>query len=393
MRGAFQIARLFGIPVQIHWTFGLMLLGIAYLSYSRGLDWSGTAQITLFFVALFVCVVFHEFGHALTARRFGVNTRDIILSPIGGVARLDRLPDTPFQEFLVAVAGPVVNIGIALGVLPYILLQPQTRQQLFNVFDPNSNVFFIHLSFLDYFFFGIFLLNITLAGFNLLPAFPMDGGRILRALLSLRLGRIRATRLATYVGQAIAVLFILWGIFDGNLLIPFIGLFVFITAAGENRMVQMDGILEQHQVKDIVRRFYTRIYLQDTMERPVEELTHGLEHNFLVFDEWQNLAGTLSEDQLMKAVRKKDFGSPVSLYLHRGSEGLLPADDLRSAVQKLQSNEVGILPVYEGGELIGVVDTQSINNFLAIQQQRQRQGKKKSSAPRLARKGALTGEA
>ncbi len=392
MRGAFQIARLFGIPVQLHWTFGLMLVGIAYFSYSRGLDWSGTAQVTLFFVALFVCVVFHEFGHALTARRFGVHTRDIILSPIGGVARLDRLPDTPFQEFLVAVAGPVVNIGIALGVLPYILLQPQTRQQLYNVFDPNSNVFFINLSFLDYFLFGIFLLNITLAGFNLLPAFPMDGGRVLRALLSLRLGRIRATRLATYIGQAMAVLFILWGIIDGNLLIPFIGLFVFITAAGENRMVQMDGILEQHQVKDIVRRFYTRIYLQDTMERPVEELTHGLEHNFLVFDEWQNLVGTLNEDQLMKAVRKKDFGSPVSRYLRRGSEGLLPADDLRSAVQKLQGNEVGILPVYEGGELIGVIDTQSINNFLAIQQ-RQKKDKKKSSFPRMARKGALTGEA
>mgnify|MGYP006282937243 CR=1 FL=1 len=376
MRGAFQVARFFGIPVQVHWTFGLMLVGIAYLSYSRGLDWSGTAQFTLFFIVLFICVIFHEFGHALTARRFGVNTRDIILSPIGGVARLDKLPDSPIQEFLVAVAGPVVNIAIALSVLPYILLQPQTRQQLINIFDPNSNVFFINLSFLDYFLFGVFLLNITLAGFNLLPAFPMDGGRILRALLSIRLGRIKATRLSTYIGQGIAVLFVIWGILDGNLLIPFIGLFVFVTAAGENRMVQMDSLLEQYQVKALLRRFYTRIYVQDPMERPVEELTHGLEHNFLVFDEWQNLVGTLSEEQLMKAVERKDFGSPVSAYLHPGIDAVVSDDNLRTAVQKLQSGEYGILPVFEKNALVGVVDAQSINNFIAIQKGRQKDKKK-----------------
>jgi len=353
-----------------------MLLGIAYYSYSRGFDLEGAAQVTLFFVVLFTCVVFHEFGHALTARRFGVHTRDIILSPIGGVARLDRLPDKPIQEFLVAVAGPVVNLVIAAVVLPYILMQPQTRQQLLNVFDPNSNVFFINLSFLDYFLFGLFLLNITLAGFNLLPAFPMDGGRILRALLSIRMGRTRATRAATYIGQAMAVVFILWGIVDRNLMIPLIGLFVFVTAAGENRMVQMDSLLEQHRVKDIVRRFFTRIYLQDTMERPVEELTHGLERNFLVFDEWQNLVGTLSESQLMKAVKQKDFGSPVSTYLHDEVNPLLPEDDLRTAVYKLQAGETSILPVYENEELIGVIDNQSINNFLAIQQRKDRPKRK-----------------
>ena len=372
MKGAFQIAKLFGIPVQVHWTFGLLLAFVCYLSYSKSWDWPAPFQFLAFFAVLFLCVVFHEFGHALTARRFGVETRDIILSPIGGMARLNKLPETPMQEFLVAVAGPMVNMAIALIILPYLFLLPQTRQQLLNLFDANSNAFFMDLSQLELFLLGLFLLNGTLALFNLLPAFPMDGGRILRAALTVPLGRIRATRIAAFIGQALPTALLAMGVWQWTLRTAFIGLFVFVTASQENRLVQLDVLLEHHLVSDIVRRFYTRIYHSDPMERPIEELTHGLERNFLVFDEGQNLIGTLGEEQMMKAIRKKDFGNTVAYYQQPAYESVDPGDSLRTALGKLQAGDQPILPVREADQIIGVLDVQSINSFL---RRKQKEGK------------------
>lgn len=131
MRGSFQIAKFFGIPVFVHWSFGLIFAWIFYLGYSNEWNWTSISVAVAFVLALFVCVVMHEFGHALMARRFGVKTRDIILSPIGGVARLDRLPEKPMQEFYVAIAGPLVNIGIILLLLPYLLLYQPKRKRSF----------------------------------------------------------------------------------------------------------------------------------------------------------------------------------------------------------------------------------------------------------------------
>ena len=149
MKGSVQIAKVFGIPVQLHWSFAFIILWICYLAYSQSWDLESTLWASLFVLALFTCVIFHEFGHALTARRYGVTTRDIILSPIGGVARLDRLPDQPQQEFMVAIAGPLVNIAIAILLFPYVLSNENTRQQLLSILDPDSNIFMIELSSVD----------------------------------------------------------------------------------------------------------------------------------------------------------------------------------------------------------------------------------------------------
>ena len=188
MKGVVQIARLFGIPVQVHWSFLLIFVWVLIKGLGEAWDWYTIGWMMAFVLALFFCVVLHEFGHALTARRFGVGTRDIILSPIGGVARLDKLPDEPMHEFFVAIAGPAVNVGISLtlAAVPFAL----SRDKFYNFFSsllfPNSNVFAVGLDAWDYFLFGLIGLNIVLAVFNMLPAFPMDGGRVLRALLSIR---------------------------------------------------------------------------------------------------------------------------------------------------------------------------------------------------------------
>lgn len=364
MRGSFQIARIFGIPVQIHWTFLLLFPALLYLGHRQSWDWDGFLWTVTIFSTLFICVIFHEFGHALTARRFGVQTRDIILSPIGGVARLDRLPDNPWQEFLVAAAGPLVNVVIALLALPYLFSNESTWQHLLQMRYPAGNLFLVELSMLDYFLLGLFLLNATLAIFNLLPAFPMDGGRILRALLSLRLGRIRATRIAVYLGQALAIGLIILGAMQYSPVTAFIGVFVFVTAGNENRIVRFDGLLEKHRVRELLRHSYTRIYHTDTMEQPLEANLQSGEQNFLIFDRWQNLVGVLNEEAVIAAARRKDFGRPVSHYMRSGLVGLLDDESLREALAVMQEKDYSVLPVFQGTKLEGVIDLQAINDFL-----------------------------
>lgn len=373
MRGSFQVAKFFNIPVQVHWTFVLIFAYVFFLGYRENWDWLSMGWSGLFVLALFVCVVLHEFGHALTARRFGVETRDIILSPIGGVARLDRLPEKPMQEFQVAIAGPLVNVGISLALSPYFLLvSGETRRQLGNIFYslvyPESNVFVRDLSPLDYFLFGLIALNLTLAVFNLLPAFPMDGGRVLRALLSLRLGRRRATQIAAFIGQGFAVILVAYGLWEFSLITAFIGVFVFMTAASENRMVRIDSSLDHHTVGELARRNFTKIYQRDPIQVAAGELQRGMERNFLVFDEWQNLTGVLTEASIMEAMKKGQPDDRVSEYLNTHYEYVLADDPLRTAFSKMQWENYLILPVFEEGRVTGLIDAGVLNNFLRLQQ-------------------------
>lgn len=370
MRGALQIAKFFGIPVQIHWTFGLVFVWVFYVGFREGWDFANIAWSMLFVIALFTCVVLHEFGHALTARRYGVATRDIILSPIGGVARLDRLPENPMQEFYVAIAGPLVNITIMAILSPYLLMVTgDQREQLFSIINGSNNVFVRDLTPVDFFIFGLMILNGTLAVFNLLPAFPMDGGRVLRALLSIRLGRIRATRIASYVGQFFAVLLVAYGIWESSPITALIGVFVFFMAANEYRMVRMDSTLDNHTVADVVRHNFTKFYRNDTMETVAEAVTHGWEKSFLVFDEWQTLVGVLQERNIMDAVKDKAFDQPVEAYMEQKIKPLLLNDNLKHIFAEVQQGGSTIFPVYDQeGYLVGVLDSGMLYNYLRMQQ-------------------------
>ncbi len=226
MSGSLRIITIADIPVKIHWTFGLLILALLYLAYVSGFNLQVVGWLALFIVSLFVCIVLHEYGHALTARRYGVKTRDIILSPIGGVARLEQLPDKPMQEFFIALAGPLVNVAICFAMVPYFMWYSfDGLWEVVEAYRHQGGTSFSDFSvnFLPL----LFLLNILLAGFNLLPAFPMDGGRVFRALLSLRFGRRRATRIASLLGQFLAVGFMAWGFFVGSMINIFVGLFVF----------------------------------------------------------------------------------------------------------------------------------------------------------------------
>lgn len=374
MKGSFQIARVYGIPIQLHWSFFLILAWIVYtvLTKKGYWDWHSLGWTSLSVFVLFLCVVLHELGHALTARRYGVKTRNILLLPIGGLAVLERLPDKPNQELLVALAGPMVNIGLAVFFSPLLLLlsSEKFRQILGFITQSEGNFFARNILPWEWFVFGLVALNLTVAIFNLLPAFPMDGGRILRAFLSIRLARIRATRIATFLGQVFAIILLALAWEYENWAAGIIGIFVYFNATVEYRSARQDQLLDRFQVKDAIRKRFSRLYPSDKMEHAFRLLEQGNEHSFLIFDKWQNLQAVLTEESILEAAKKELLDKPVANWQSVQFAYLLETDPLRLALVKMQEFKIGVLPVYNPyGRLIGLIDQTSINHFLGLQRQ------------------------
>jgi len=235
MASSYTIGRFAGVDLKVHVTFFLLLLYFGFQGWSYGGP-VGAAMSVAFISAVFVCVVLHEFGHVLMAKHFGIRTRDVVLLPIGGVARLEYFPTKPKQELLIALAGPAVTLGIA--VLLYAVLTLQRGHA-------PSIVSFTTLG--NSFLFNILVVNAYLLFFNLIPAFPMDGGRVLRAMLSNRVGLLRGTRIAATVGKGFAIAFGMYAIFDGvweNSFLLLIAAFVFLAANGELAAVEARARLE-----------------------------------------------------------------------------------------------------------------------------------------------------
>ena len=218
MRFSLTVGRLSGTAVRLHVTFLLFLLAVGGVTWGQA--GSGAALVTVGFVSLlFVCVVLHEFGHILAARRYGIQTRDVILLPIGGVARMQSMPETPAQEIVVALAGPAVNVVIAVALIVALGGLPSLAENM----EPTVTGFVGRLLYA----------NVFLVLFNLIPAFPMDGGRVLRALLSLWRGPVRGTRIAALLGQGFAVLFGLLGVISGNIVLILVSVFIYFAASSE----------------------------------------------------------------------------------------------------------------------------------------------------------------
>jgi Zn-dependent protease len=376
MRGALKIFTAFGIPVFIHWTFGFIFVFILWNAQSEGMTTMETLTYTALFMSLFVCVLLHEYGHALAARRYGVKTQDIVLMPIGGVARLEKMPDKPMQEFVVAIAGPMVNVVIAillmLGI--WLLTDPAYIELMANLVIsaeegneiieetgiqiPQTLQFAINLA----------ILNIVLVIFNMIPAFPMDGGRVFRALLSMKTGRPKATRIASMVGQVIAGLIIFYGIWTNAFMTIVLGLFVIYGARSENAMVQLEDLLSRYTTRDLVRTQFTRINANDWMMTAIELFRHGLERHFLVFDMDGNLVGVLEEESILHAMKKPDVTTEVINYAHR-PQTVLISDSLTEVHRRIRYEGYGIVAVLnEEGNLAGVVDEAALANFIRLEE-------------------------
>jgi len=366
-----KVAKLFGIPVFVHWSFLLLFFWIAYLTISMDLGLKFFFWYSALFLAIFICVVFHEFGHALTARRYGVKTRDIILSPIGGIARLESLPERPIHEFLVALAGPMVNVGIFLALLIIHVVFGIGDMEVWT--EPNFESMMKVLSkgsFATFMFTTLLGLNLGLAIFNLIPAFPMDGGRILRSLLAIPLKRVRATQVAVIIAQIIAVLVFIFAMNNGEIILGLIAVFVFSSARQENRMVRFDDLLKNKFVRELVQPTFTRIYKFDMVQEATNRLKAGIERNFLVLesDEDDTVLGVLHEPYLMEAIKKNEEFTPVTAHLSQRFESVDLDMNLSDLFHLMRKKGYTILPVMEEEKLIGKVDMEGLNNFLTTQQ-------------------------
>ncbi len=366
------IARLFGIPVRLHWTFLLLAVWLVSTHYSFGgtINWADMGWTLASVTALFLCVLLHELGHALTARRYGVNTQKILLLPIGGLAMLDRLPDKPPQEMWVAAAGPLANLALAFVLLPVILLMPGNNLETILGYwlYPNGNYFIHDASRFEYLLVGLVALNVLVALFNLIPAFPMDGGRIFRALLSTRWPRLQATTIAVRTGQAIAIVLVALSIPSFNWLMALAAAFIFFSAAFELNMIREDHLLKNKTVGDAARYSFTKIYTTDVFGEIDDVFRYKTKDEYLfVFDEWNNFVGVLDGAVMLAAINENEtsYGTRVMAAKLLHPPSLTLDDKLHYVLQVLSDTDWKLLPVSDrNGKLVAVINTKIITYYL-----------------------------
>ncbi|UCF18565.1 MAG: site-2 protease family protein [Gemmatimonadota bacterium] len=352
MKWSWKLGEFAGIGVYMHATFLLLLAWVGVTHWIAEQSPEAVLFGIGFILAIFLCVVLHEFGHALTARRYGIRTRDITLLPIGGVARLERMPDKPIQELWVALAGPAVNVVIAVLLLLAILAV--------GGFQPVDSLSMISGPILE----RLLIVNVILVVFNMIPAFPMDGGRVLRALLALRLDYTRATQVAAGLGQAIALLFGFLGLFANPLLL-FIAFFVWIGAAQESSMAQMRSSLGGIPVSHAMLTDFRSLSPRDPLARAIELILAGSQQDFPVVEEGR-IVGVLTRGDLLSAVARSGQSAIVADVMRRDIQVVDALEMLETAFNRLQRGDCRTLPVMQEGRLVGLLTSENIGEFLMI---------------------------
>ena len=355
MRWSWRLGKIFGIDLFVHFTFLLLLGYVALTHYVARQSVMDAANGLLFILSLFGIVVLHELGHALAARRYGIKTRDITLLPIGGVARLERMPEDPKQELVVALAGPAVNVVLAIALFVGLTL----AHEMVAIGDTVR----VGGSFLN----QLLWVNVSLALFNLIPAFPMDGGRVLRALLAMRFNYVRATQVAATIGQGVAMLFGFVGLVSQNPFLIFIALFVWMGAAQEASVAQMRSAMDGIPVMNAMITNFRTVSVNETLRTALEYVLAGFHQDFPVVD-GDRLVGVLTRNDLMVAIQRRGPDTPVSEIMRRDFATADPKDMLPTAFAKLQEKSCHSLPVVENGRLLGLLTTENLAEVLMIQE-------------------------
>jgi Zn-dependent protease/CBS domain-containing protein len=362
---AFRLADIAGIGVYVHVTFLMLIAWVAITELAHGRGVRAMANGVALILAVFGIVVLHELGHALTARRFGIRTRDITLLPIGGVARLERMPEKPYQELLVALAGPAVNVVLAAVLFVGLRLHgslagPWVTEHL------GGNILQ-----------KLLWINVSLAIFNLLPAFPMDGGRALRATLALRLDYVRATEIAARLGQGMALLFGFLGLTKfNNPMIVLIALFVWMGAKQEASMVGIKRALSGIPVGSAMITVFRTLAPDDPLGRAAELVVAGFQHDFPVVDSGR-LVGVLTRRDIVRGLSESGPASAVGRVMQSDFSTADPAEMLESVLPRLESRNATSIVVVRGGEVVGMVTTENIGELVVME-----------NALRKARRGA-----
>jgi Zn-dependent protease len=373
MRWSFKIGSLAGIPIRVHATFFLILLFVAFAHADNGPG--AVARGMVFVLLLFLCVVLHELGHSLVGRRYGYRVRDITLLPIGGVASFEHMPTNPREELAIASAGPAVSFAIA-GALYLVVTATGSFQPLTELdVDRGSLVE------------RLMVVNFFLAAFNLLPAFPMDGGRMLRAFLAQRMEYTAATQIAARIGQGMALVFGFIGLFTNPFLL-FIALFVYIGAEQEAAAATMRSVFQGVAVRDAMVTHFTTLAGGATVADALAKLLEGYQHDFPVLDARGHVMGMLTRAMLLEAVARGDERTSVGPLLRSEpgdiEQALTPDTPLDDGIERLRGRGATSLPILQGGRLVGLLTLENVGELVMIHNARARTHGASGVSPRTA---------
>ncbi len=354
MGWSISVGRILGTEVRIHLTFFLL---VAWFAASAGVRGGQSAAIdaVVFILAVFACVLAHEFGHVLAARRFGIGTRDITLLPIGGVASIERMPEKPGQELLIALAGPAVNVVIALVLFTVFGARLDAERMAATVEDQQIDLVT-----------RLALVNVMLVVFNMVPAFPMDGGRVLRALLSYRLDRSRATRIAATIGQAVAFGLGFLGLF-GNPMLLFIALFVFLAASHESYAVELGEATKGVSTRRATITSFATLDTQATVGKAVDTLLATTQREFPVTDGTGRLRGVLTRDGMIRALAATGPETSVLDVMERDVVTVNARAPLSDAVAALQTSGLPLVGIVDDEKrVVGIITLENLAEYMMV---------------------------
>ena len=371
MGTSLTLFKVFNIEVRVHWSFVLILIygAFAYAGSDSNVLF-GSLYGVLVILLLFVCVTLHEFGHALVAKYYKVNVPSITLLPIGGVASLERMPDKPIQEFLIAIAGPLVNFVLAVLLLPLCFVvynldtrlsgAPLTLSNLLGIMQtatPAGLVIYLTIT------------NIALALFNLLPAFPMDGGRILRALLAMTTSYVQATRIAVFVGRIMAVLFAIWGIAGGGgIFMLLIAFFVYVGGGSEREAVESRAVLKNVLASQALTHSAAKLYTSERVNRAVELVMNSYQTDYPVLDLSGKFVGVLTRARLIQALNTVGPDARVVDVMVPAEQIPIcsPRQSLAEVWEKMAESGSRDVAIKEGSEFLGLITVDDISEVFQV---------------------------
>jgi Zn-dependent protease len=353
MRGSFKILRAGGINVFIHWTFLLLAGWLVLVNIRSG---SGIPQVIwsiIFILAALSCVLLHEAGHAIAAAWFGINARNIVLLPIGGIASIEKFPGNPRQELAISLAGPLVNLAIAL--LLWLMVSPHVSFWA----EPDDIVpggGFLYL---------LRMANLGLAFFNLIPAFPMDGGRILRALLAFKLNYVRATTVAAVIGKVVAALFIAAGILLMNPVAAIIGIFIILSADAEEYYLRLRSLVQGVKLGEALMYDFTSLQAEMTVQEAANILVNNHSKYFVLMDGAVPV-GSINRLEIVKAIAEMRYHQPLKSLVKEDLDTLDGSEEVQEVLEKLAKDEGRIYPVMDQGKFAGIASFDHIIEYLLL---------------------------
>jgi len=355
MGWSITVGSIAGTKVRIHITFLLLLAWIFFANYLSAGPQAAWDSL-LFVVLLFLCVLLHEFGHIFTARAFGISTPDVILLPIGGVSRLEHIPEKPREEFLVAVAGPAVNVVIALLLI--VFGGARLSMDSLASIENTSQGFINQLA----------MVNLFLAVFNLIPAFPMDGGRVFRALLATRFGHVRATEITAAIGQLVAFALGFLGLF-GNPLLIFIAIFIYLAASAEAHVVAIRAMAQGVPVTAAMLTNFEALTPDEHIDKAVETSLHSSQSEFPVVDGMGRPIGLLARGDLIRSLKERGPQASVGDTMTSSFPTVNSRRCLDEAFRLLQEKSAPAVAVVDAsGRLIGLVTSETIGQMMMLHQ-------------------------